>query len=382
MRLAVVVPICVGRDAISAAAAAQAALAAMLPGVDRVDLFAEWIDRPLTVPGHVVPGPSALLAHPRFRRADAAIFHWGIHCPTFDALTVTADHGPPTAVMFHNMTPAALFESPERAALMARSRVQLAHLVSLSLTWWTYSEENRRALVANDVDAPVRFVPFPITAPRPLVRPARTGPLRLLAIGRLDPAKGTDILVEAAGLLVAGRAPRFVLELVGNSTFSLPDFAPGLRRRIRELGLSPVVTISPDVDDDGLWARLERADVVVAPSRHEGLCVPVVEAYLAGCRVVAADGGNLRYLVHPPDPVVPAGDAAALAAAISSVCSQVLYGRSADRSAATSVTAAFSEATARRALVSALDELTSVESCSPYPWPAVLKGPGPDPAAA
>ena len=79
VRLAIVVAVCADRDAISAAAVGQAALAAMLPAVESVDVFTEHIGRPLSVPGHLVRDPWTLLRHPAFRAADVAIFHWGIH---------------------------------------------------------------------------------------------------------------------------------------------------------------------------------------------------------------------------------------------------------------------------------------------------------------
>ena len=172
--------------------------------------------------------------------------------------------------------------------------------------------------------------------------------MRLLAVGRFARAKGTDVLVEAIGRLAAMEVGPFELELVGNPAFSYPEFVARLEQRILELGIAYHVRISPDLDDDASWGRLERSHIVVSPSRHEGLCVPVVEAYLAGCRVVAADGGNLRYVVQAPDPVVPAGDAAALAEALASVTSDVRRRRPVDRTGAALVAAAYSEATAGR----------------------------------
>lgn len=372
MKIAVVAAICVRHDAISAAAADQAAIAATLAGVERVDLFAEWIDRPLAVDGHVVAGPSALLHHPRFRDADVVIVHWGIHCPTLDALTVAARAGPPSAVMFHNMTPVELV-APDRRGHMERSRRQLAHLTSLDLRWWTFSEENRRQLTRHGVDS-VRFVPFPIVAPSSRPRRASGGPLQLIAVGRLAPAKGTDVLIEAAGSLHA-EGLEFELQLVGNPAFSPPHFVGELGRRIDELGLRAVVSIAGDVDDAGLWDRLSAADILVAPSRHEGLCVPVVEAYLTGCRVVAADGGNLRYVVQPPDPVVAAGDASALAAAIAAVGAEVQSGPPRTRPGVDAVIEAYSKVSATAALAGAVAELVGDGSAPLAPWPAVIGRP-------
>ena len=75
-------------------------------------------------------------------------------------------------------------------------------------------------------------------------------------------------------------------------------------------------------DDEGLWRLYEESHVLVAPSQHEGLCVPVLEAYHAGCRVIGSDAGNLPFIVQPPDPVFPVNDVRALSAAIESVAAR------------------------------------------------------------
>src|SRR5687767_1445735 len=98
MKVAIVTAVCVGRDAISAAAAAQADLAAALPEVESVDVFSSYVGRPLGVANHIVHDAWTLLNHPQFRRADVAVFHWGIHHPLFDALTVLSVSRSPAPV--------------------------------------------------------------------------------------------------------------------------------------------------------------------------------------------------------------------------------------------------------------------------------------------
>jgi glycosyltransferase involved in cell wall biosynthesis len=376
MKLAIVAAICVERDAISAAAAGMASAAASLDGVERVDLFATHIARALEVDGHVVSDPWALLRHARFSGADVAIAHWGIHSSLFDAWTVLANGGPEAVVQFHNMTPVALADEHLRPQLVA-SRVQLAHLSSLPIHWWTYSEENRRALRQSGVSSAVRFVPFPIVAPAkgaPQASAARerSGPVRILSIGRLARAKGTDVLIAAAARMASRLDVPYSLELVGNPAYSAPEFVAEMTRRIGADGLAETVSIAPDVDDQALWCRLAHADIVVCPSLHEGLCVPVIEAYLAGARVVATDGGNLRFIVQPPDPVVPAGDPTALADALERTVREVAAGVRVDRQPAEALCRLFSLAHARRSLEAALHALAGDHPVAPSVWPAEL----------
>ncbi|MEO6159116.1 MAG: glycosyltransferase, partial [Ilumatobacteraceae bacterium] len=112
-------------------------------------------------------------------------------------------------------------------------------------------------------------------------------------------------------------------------------------------------------DDEELWNLYERSDILVSASLHEGLCVPVIEAYLAGCRVVGTTAGNLPYVVAAPDPVVPPGDPQALATALRSVIEAVLDGSPHDASAVEPVTNVYSTANSSAALDRELARIAS-----------------------
>jgi glycosyltransferase involved in cell wall biosynthesis len=141
----------------------------------------------------------------------------------------------------------------------------------------------------------------------------------LACVGRLVPSKGTDVVLEAVARARSETARPVRLTLVGNPVFSHPDYIAELDAILDREDLRDVVTILADVDDDGLWRCYEEADVVVSASFHEGLCVPVIEGYLAGCRVIGTTAGNLPFIVQPPDVVVEPGDVDALARAIVSL---------------------------------------------------------------
>jgi glycosyltransferase involved in cell wall biosynthesis len=84
-------------------------------------------------------------------------------------------------------------------------------------------------------------------------------------------------------------------------------------------------------DDEDLWRLFETSHLLVSPSLHEGLCVPVIEAYIAECRVVAVSAGNLPFVVQPPDRLAPPRDPQLLADAISDTIREILRGESVDR---------------------------------------------------
>jgi glycosyltransferase involved in cell wall biosynthesis len=129
------------------------------------------------------------------------------------------------------------------------------------------------------------------------------GPLAA-CIGRLQVhQKGQDVLL-AAWPAVTAAVPTARLVLVGDG----PD------RAALEAGAPPGVAFVGKQPDVLPWLRA--ADVVVQPSRYEGLSILVLEALSAGRPVVAGDAVGMREAVGDAGAVVPRDDPAALAAAV------------------------------------------------------------------
>lgn len=132
----------------------------------------------------------------------------------------------------------------------------------------------------------------------------------VLWVGRLDPVKGLDELVDAAKILREGGAtPTFLLAGAGR-------YEATLRRRIASVGAQEYVRLLGRRDD--VASLLKAADVFAFPSRTEGLPNALMEAMAAGASIVTTDAAGCRDLVRNGETglVVPVGDAAALAAAI------------------------------------------------------------------
>ena len=137
----------------------------------------------------------------------------------------------------------------------------------------------------------------------------------VLALGRLHPNKGFDLLLEA---LVTTREAHLWIAGDGPLRRHLEQLAARLRvaDRVRFLGWR-----------EDIRELLASADLLVCPSLHEPLGNVVIEAWSAGLPVVATasdgpaglieDGGN-GLLV--PLPGHPGGGAAALAWAIERLC--------------------------------------------------------------
>jgi glycosyltransferase involved in cell wall biosynthesis len=94
----------------------------------------------------------------------------------------------------------------------------------------------------------------------------------LLCVGRLTPAKGQHILLDALVLLIAaGR--RLHLTFVGSG----PDRG-SLEAQTQRLGLSDAVEFAGAVNQDRILDYYARADAFVLPSFAEGLPVVLMEA--------------------------------------------------------------------------------------------------------
>ncbi|MFM8333589.1 MAG: glycosyltransferase [Candidatus Methylumidiphilus sp.] len=111
---------------------------------------------------------------------------------------------------------------------------------------------------------PARFAPHP---PK-----AAGGTFELLCVGRLTPAKGQHILLDAVQRLLAqGREVR--LTFVGNG----PD-RDSLEAQARQLGLADAVIFAGAVNQDHILEYYAQADAFVLPSFAEGLPVVLMEA--------------------------------------------------------------------------------------------------------
>ncbi|MDQ1446581.1 MAG: hypothetical protein QOI20_3045 [Acidimicrobiaceae bacterium] len=128
-----------------------------------------------------------------------------------------------------------------------------------------------------------------------------------VCVGRLAVSqKGQDLLV-AAWPEVAARVPGARLVLVGDG----PD-----RTSLEAAAapLAPLVQFVGRQDDVVSW--YQAADVVVQPSRYEGLSLTVLEAMACGRPVVAGDAVGMGETIGDAGQVVPVGDVAALAEAV------------------------------------------------------------------
>ncbi|CAM3259353.1 glycosyltransferase family 4 protein [Rhodothermus bifroesti] len=147
------------------------------------------------------------------------------------------------------------------------------------------SEWSRNHLVAFGVPAERAFaLPYPfdlqLFRPNPEVPPRRPGRRTLLWLGRIDPRKRLDLMLEAFALLLRERRDVH-LEIIGRFTY-----APQYQRLIEQFPYPEHLTYCGHIARTAVPALLQAVDVVVQPSEDENFGSAVAEALCCGKPVV------------------------------------------------------------------------------------------------
>lgn len=151
-----------------------------------------------------------------------------------------------------------------------------------------------------------------VFAPRP--EPANAVP-EILCVGRLVPAKGQHILVEACARLVRDGVP-FHLTVIGDG----PDRA-SLTALAGRLGLDRCITFTGALGQAEVRRHYDLADLFVIPSFAEGVPVVLMEAMAKEVPVISTVIAGIPELIESGTDgiLVPPADSAALATAIASL---------------------------------------------------------------
>lgn len=174
------------------------------------------------------------------------------------------------------------------------------------------SPEEGKAARTQMPDSPVVEVPNGVNIPSSLAprlwRPE--GRMRILYLGRLDPIKGIENLIDAIAL---AKTPRLELTLCGSGDAA---YTASLVRRIEEKGLSSQIKVAGFVEGPAKTQAFEQADLCVLPSFSENFGMTVVEALSHGVPVIASKGTPWQELKSRGAGDWVANDPASLALAV------------------------------------------------------------------
>lgn len=269
------------------------------PGVDQLST------RVRLLPDDDVAGQAFALAHQLAGRGVTALHGYFAHRPTAVAAAAAGLLGIPYGFSVHALD-ARRVTRDEMAGQATKAAVVICCNADAAAE--VEAAGHHPELLRHGVDL-TRFAAVPAPG---------TGPLTLLAVGRLVEKKGFDVLLEALALL----EPSVRLRIVGDGPLRAE-----LAGQVVALGLADRVELLGSRTHADLPALYAGADVVVVPSvvdRHgdrDGLPNVVLEAMASGRPVVASDvaaipaavrDGVTGTLVPPRDPVHLAAALAAL----------------------------------------------------------------------
>jgi glycosyltransferase involved in cell wall biosynthesis len=141
--------------------------------------------------------------------------------------------------------------------------------------------------------------------------PAWDGEVRVLSVGRLDPEKNPLLLAD----ILARLGPGWRLLVCGDG-----PLRDDLDARLRDLGVREHAELRGYVPvESGLLDLYRSSHLFLHCSWTEGVPQVLYEAYAQRLPVVATDVGGVRAAAAGAAVLVPAGDAAASAAALTSL---------------------------------------------------------------
>jgi len=142
----------------------------------------------------------------------------------------------------------------------------------------------------------------------------------VLFVGRIEPLKGIDVLIEAMALVLRDMdQPRDQICLCiigGDPDIDKLDREMARLQKMRErLGIGDVVTFLGKRDQDVLPYHYSAAEVCVVPSHYESFGMVALEAMACGTPVIASKVGGLTFTVKDGSTgfLVPTDDPQALA---------------------------------------------------------------------
>ena len=226
---------------------------------------------------------------------ETVIFHYSITSPATTAFHASSGR---KIVIYHNITPPEFF-APFDAAVarqLTEARQDLKVILGQADAIWADSAFNAAELKELGFPHahvfPLLFRPDePALPPDPSVLAKFAVPMKnILFVGRIAPNKCIEELMTAFAWFHKNIEPQSRLLIVGSDR-SAPTYYAMLKMYATELGLDTVF-FERFASPAGLNAYYQVADLFVTTSRHEGYCLPLVEAMAKGVPVLARQTGG------------------------------------------------------------------------------------------
>lgn len=303
---------CTKGDAISAAIAADIEA---LSASEEFEPFLLSGKCELELPHANVRGLKELIYHPRFVGADIRLFHFGYWSELFNAVLLN-DGKARRIVRFHNVAPPEIVDPAQRSGV-EKARRQVAVITKADEVWPISAFNGRTLTEMGFAVDPSKTLTMPVDPLTDRLDPRdKCGPITIAYVGRIVPAKGVHVLIDAFERLTAKGFDDVELVIIGSCY--IRGYASEMRARINQGPLKNARFLGK-LSAAKLADAYRRASIVAIPSLHEGLCVPVIEALQAGAIPVVSNAAALPETLNGLGRLTAVGDAAALAECLKEV---------------------------------------------------------------
>lgn len=319
MKISYINGLCVKNDAISNSIRDEILWLMTEPG-NEVRLFTYACDFK-EIPFTVVHDLKDVAFNTFFQESTLVIFHFGVFSPLFNLLPVVPKNAK-SIVVFHNITPKQ-YLSVSAHETIDRSFAQMSNIIFANHVVCD-SQTNQDVLHEAGIYVNSTVLPLALHSnmKAPLRKPSFDDAVtRILFVGRFVQSKGpVDLLHAAIKVLDERKDTTVAIDMVGNLIFSDADVVAEINSVMKLMKAQfkdrLVLGFHGNASEALKNQLLADADIFVLPTRHEGFCVPILEAFVNACCVVTYDNSNTPSISGGLAKLVPTGDVESLAQAI------------------------------------------------------------------
>ncbi|MDO8465598.1 MAG: glycosyltransferase [Gallionella sp.] len=189
----------------------------------------------------------------------------------------------------------------ERQVLGRADRIVVATLAETTQLRFLYRVDQRKLVIIPPGVDTSHFYPIPADEAKQFIG-LEPEDRMILFVGRIEPLKGVDTLIQAMSCLDLQGLHRPVdLAIIGGEPNAIPedmsDEMTRLQKLCDELCMGGVVIFLGKRGQDTLPYYYSAAEVLVMPSLYESFGMVALEAMACGTPVIASEVGGLGYLV-------------------------------------------------------------------------------------
>ena len=189
----------------------------------------------------------------------------------------------------------------EKQVIRRADRIVAATIAEVTQLRFLYkASANKIVVIPPGVDV-CHFYPIPADEAKMYIG-LKPDDHMILFVGRIEPLKGVDTLIQAMSCLELEDSHRVHLAIIGGDPSASPQEMSAEMARLQklcdDLCVGQTVVFLGKRDQDKLPYYYSAAELLVMPSHYESFGMVALEAMACGTPVIASEVGGLAYLVR------------------------------------------------------------------------------------